>query len=178
MVEEYSIRIEESMKQSNRIVIAVIGIVFILMLGRIPLKGESTRGRYGVGFQRITWNCWGISVMGDWNKYLSFEALIGVVGDRQAYAGRILYRPFWWNGLNLYGYGEIGAETVGEYLIEETGLLLGTGIGAEWETGKIVAGLISFSINAEMGFENLSGYRVINANYFTFTYAAGFHIRI
>lgn len=166
------------MKHSSRIIRFFAGIVAVFLLVQVPLMGETTRGRYGIGFQRITWNCWGISVMGDWNKLLSFEALIGVVGDRQAYAGRILFRPFWWNQLNLYGYGAIGAETVGEYLIEETGLLLGTGVGAEWETGKIVAGLISFSINAELGIENLSGYRVINADYFTITYAAGFHIRI
>jgi hypothetical protein len=136
-------------------------------------------GRYGIGFQRITWNCWGLSAMFELTPKLAIEGLYGLFGDRQAYGFRALYRFIKLEKANIYGYGLIGAETVEEWgKYDETGLLVGAGGGIEYNLEKVLADMISIGVHAEMGVENLSGYKYINADYTSFIFSAGFHIRI
>jgi|GEM_PF-3923450 len=162
-----------------------LGILMLVLFTGVGFGADKRglgRGSIGIGFQRITWNCWGISAMIDWTPAIATEGLIGVLGDRQAYAIRGLVRPFYINHFNLYGYGIAGMESCGEYdggyYIEETGLLLGAGCGVEYDTGKIIANFASLSLDLEVGIESMSLFQAINANYFTVTFGVGFHIRI
>lgn len=134
----------------------------------------------GVGFQRITWNCWGLSAIVDLSPSLSVEGLLGLVGDRHANGLRGLVRFLKKDQINGYGYVLIGAETTeeysGSYIVKETGMVVGGGVGAEYNLPVSRALVVSF--NAELGVENMSGFEVIDANYFTVTYAAGIHLRL
>lgn len=168
-------------------VFVMLNLVFITVLIQARETIEhSKKFRIAAGFQRITWNCWGGSIRVDFPAPFSLQGLIGLVGDRQAYAFRGMFRVFEQGQLNIYGYGLLGAETVGEiepsgnyiFHIEETGLLLGSGAGIEYDVGKKFLGTISVTINGEVGIENLSGYKEIDANYFTITMALGIHIYI
>lgn len=167
------------MKKSIIMVILVFTFLFPPSLWPQSENIKTTNpARYGLGFQRITWNCWGLSIMANFTRNIAIEGLFGLVGDRQAYGIRGLFRFFSQKNFNFYGYGLIGAETVEEWGAKETGLLLGSGIGFEFNLERILANLISLGFHVEMGVENLSGYVLINANYTSFIYSAGFHIRI
>jgi hypothetical protein len=162
-----------------------VSLMLILMLAwshTIWSQADSPKkiepARYGLGFQRITYNCWGLSLMVNLSPRIAVEGLYGLIGDRQAYGLRSLFRFLKFNNFNVYGYGLIGAEKVEEWGASETGLLVGGGIGVEYNFERILADLISFGLHAEMGVENLSGYVVIDASYTSFIYSAGFHIRI
>lgn len=163
--------------------IAGFMLIFMLLFAQSlwTRSGQSENpgpARYGVGFQRITWNCWGLSLMANITRHVAFEGLIGLIGDRQAFGVRGLYRILVRNNFNVYSYGLVGAETVEEWGLRETGLLVGIGAGFEYNFERILSNLISFGLHAEMGVENLSGYVLIDATYTSFIYSAGFHIRI
>ncbi len=167
------------MKKSIFIFILLLTLLCTHSLWSQPTNVRETESaRYGLGFQRITWNCWGLSIMANFTRNIAIEGLFGLVGDRQAYGIRGLFRFFYQKNFNFYGYGLIGAETVEEWGAKETGLLLGSGIGFEFNLERILANLISLGFHIEMGVENLSGYVLINANYTSFIYSVGFHIRI
>ncbi|MCK4835672.1 MAG: hypothetical protein KAT17_03510 [Candidatus Aminicenantes bacterium] len=116
--------------------------------------------------------------MVNFTRNIAIEGLFGLIGDRQAYGIRGLFRFFSQKNFNFYGYGLIGTETVEEWGIAETGFLVGAGGGVEYNFERILANLISLGFHVEMGVENLSGYLLIDANYTSFIYSAGFHIRI
>jgi len=167
--------------------ILILIVVLLVLSSPLTIQGkENTRGKFGVGFQRVTWNSWGLSGMVDLTRTIAIEGLAGVAGDDQAYAVRGLFRFFNRRNYNIYGYGALGMLTIEEIgrvsglsliYVEETGLVLGTGIGGEYDTGKIAAGFFSVSLCVEIGFENISQFEVIDGNYSSMTYSAGFHIR-
>lgn len=141
--------------------------------------GNYPSGKFGIGFQRITWNCWGLSGMIEITPDIAVEGLIGLIGDRKAYGFRALYRAIKIKDINIYGYGLIGTEKVGEWgKKDEMGLLIGGGAGIEYNLERIIADTFSIGFHVEIGVENLSGYVLINADYTSLIYSAGFHIRI
>lgn len=168
------------MKKRIFTLVILAGLLIFQQVLPAQNSGEKfPNGRYGIGFQRITWNSWGVSVMFNLTPQISLEGLYGLIGDRDGFGFRGLYRFLRFSNANLYGYGLIGGETVGEWGVkDETGLLIGAGGGIEYNFIRIMDSPVSIGIHVEMGVENLSGYVFINADYTSFIYSAGFHIRI
>ncbi|MFH0919299.1 MAG: hypothetical protein V1913_02970, partial [Fibrobacterota bacterium] len=77
------------MKKKHLLILIIL--ILVLSPSMFSMDGGSDNyphGRYGIGFQRITWNCWGFSGMFELTPKLAIEGLYGLFGDRQAYGFR------------------------------------------------------------------------------------------
>ena len=137
---------------------------------------EMQKPKYAVGFQG-SFPAYGLSGKMDITDTFTGQAIIGIVGNLQTFAGRGIYNfkrePFW----DAYGYGMIGAWRYSAWSnYSETVLGFGAGAGIEYDWRKFDDELPPIYWNMELGL-GFANFNKVNYNFSTIMFGVGVHYR-
>jgi hypothetical protein len=142
--------------------------------GDIPTRSELPAG---IGMQYAA-PAFGISGIYDFTDSISGQAVLGLFGGLQMYAGRGLYRFSQQEAYDLYGFGTVGIwqYSAGGASTSTTGFGGGAGLEYSWQQLLDNADVPPLFSNIEIGFVSLTD-EFTGYNYSSFTYSAGIHYR-